>query len=196
MKNNLLLQENYIDFMTKHCVRPQYAVTFTFKSKAFIEYKDGAVKVDSIFTEMEKKCPEYKWRAEDVRGYTATLTEDIANSTVDYFYAKLTHKAYGKDSKKTSTKDFSRPMMITTIEGSADSFKRTHLHGVIGNLPDTVNGMDIINEAWAKTDFGGKIVIKKIYDLDGWFDYITKEIKTGKDTAIQIDRIKKPNTYR
>jgi hypothetical protein len=113
MKNNLLLQENYIDFMTKHCIRPQYAVTFTFKSKAFIEYKDGAVKVDSIFTEMEKKCPEYKWRAEDVRGYTATLTEDIANTTVDYFYAKLTHKAYGKDSKKTSTKwEFARPYVL------------------------------------------------------------------------------------
>jgi len=196
MKNNLLLQEKYIDFMNEHCVRPQYAVTFTFKSKAFIEYRDGAYRGESIFTEMEKKYKDYKWRAEDIRGYTATLTEDIANSTVDYFYAKLTHRAYGKDSKRTSTKDFSRPMMITTIEGNAENYKRTHLHGVIGNLPDNVNGMDIINEAWAKTDFGGKIDIKRIYDLDGWFDYITKEVKTGKDTTIQIDRIKKPNTYR
>lgn len=196
MKNNLLLQEKYIEFMNEHCVRPQYAVTFTFKSKAFIEYRDRAYRGESIFTEMEKKYKDYKWRADDIRGYTATLTEDIANSTVDYFYAKLTHKAYGKDSKRKSTKDFSRPMMITTIEGSAENYKRTHLHGVIGNLPDNVNGMDIINEAWAKTDFGGKIDIKRIYDLDGWFDYITKEVKTGKDTTIQIDRIKKPNTYR
>ena len=192
------IQESTIELLNSYSSKFQYAVTFTFKSKAFIENKDfKKVETDDIASRMRKKFPQYKWgdEAEKV-GHTAYLNDDVANATMDYFYARLTHRTWGKDALRKSTRDYSKPLLITTAEGSANRLVRTHRHGIIGNLPEHIKSMDQITLAWNDTDFGGSIVVKKIYDIDGWLEYITKEIHTGNDATLQVDRIKQPNTYR
>jgi virulence-associated protein VapD len=195
MKNKIELQQGYIDLMKEHSSWMKYAITFTFKSSVFIENKDYASKENSIWTDLQRKMPMYRWQEKERIGHTAYLNDETIDKTIDYFYARLTHRAYGKDSYRTSTRDYSRPVLITTKEGGANTNKRSHIHGVIGHLPNTVNGRDIIDYAWNDTDFGGSIKVKRIYDLDGWLEYITKEVKSGNDTTLQVDRIRKPNTY-
>ena len=192
------IQESTIELLNSFSSKFQYAVTFTFHSKAFIENKNyKRIEIDDTLTMLRKKMPQYNWGEELKKvGHTAYLSDAVADATMDFFYARLTHRTWGKDAKRPSTRDFCKPLLITTAEGSAKSLVRTHRHGIIGNLPEHIKCIDPITLAWGDTDFGGRIVVKPIKNIDGWLEYITKEIYTGNDATLQVDRIRKPNTFR
>ena len=103
--------------------------------------------------------------------------------------------AFGKDTKRTSTKAYSTPLMVTSIEGLY-SDKRLHAHLAIGNLPKNIDIRNTIERAWHSCDFAHKsIVIKPLTYTYGWLDYITKEANVGNVEALRIQSTKEPQTY-
>lgn len=123
------------------------------------------------------------------------LNEEIALSELKYFNARLTHYAFGKDAVRTSTKFYSQPLVIATLERTKD--RRLHIHAAIGNLPTkyTYLAHEWISKAWADCDFAYRhIKIKKLDDTYGWLDYMAKETSAGNTDAICIDCIKQPKS--
>ena len=123
------------------------------------------------------------------------LNEEIALSELKYFNARLTHYAYGKDAVRTSTKLYSQPLVIATLERTKD--RRLHIHAAIGNLATKYTYMahEWISKAWADCDFAYRhINIKKLHNTYGWLDYMAKETSIGNMDAICIDGIKQPQS--
>ena len=151
---------------------------------------------NNVFVTAQKYQPErYKWTDKKVLGDWKWLNEEVAESTLDYFYAKLAYMAYGKDTKRTTTKAYSQPTMLTSIEGLI-SDKRIHAHLAIGNLPKNIDIRNTIERAWWACDFAHKsIVIKPLSNTYGWLDYITKEANVGNVDALRIQSIKQPQIY-
>jgi hypothetical protein len=94
-----------------------------------------------------------------------------------------------------TTKAYSQPTMITSIEGIY-SDKRIHAHLAIGNLQKNIDIRNTIERAWWACDFAHKsIVIKPLSNTYGWLDYITKEANVGNVDALRIQSIKQPQIY-
>lgn len=170
-RNSLVETVNiYSPFLT-------YAVTLTFKKKAKISTRR--------FENWD--CEYYeRW---------VWLNEEIALDQLKYFNARLTHYAYGKDAVRTSTKLYSQPLVIATLERTKDG--RLHIHAAIGNLPTkyTYLAHEWISKAWADCDFAYRhIKIKKLDDTYGWLDYMAKETSIGNMDAICINSIKQPQS--
>jgi len=125
------------------------------------------------------------------------LNEEIALDQLKYFNARFTHYAYGKDAIKLSTKFYSQPLVIATLERTKDG--RLHIHAAVGNLPTKYlfEVHEWISKAWADCDFAYKhIKIKKLTDTYGWLDYMAKEVSDGNMDAICINSIKQPQSIQ
>jgi hypothetical protein len=80
MNTPKLLQNDSIEILNKFSHMFQYAVTFTFHSKAFIENKDfKLIENDDMLTMLRRKMPQYKWGEEQKKvGHTAYLNDAVA----------------------------------------------------------------------------------------------------------------------
>ena len=157
-----------------------YAVTLTMKQRAKIRVK----RFDNWDAEYNER-----W---------VMLDEAIALDTLNYFNTRLAYYAYGKDAVKTSTKFYSQPLVIATLEGRENN-KRLHWHLAIGNLPTIYlyKANEWISKAWADCDFAYKqIKIDKLTDACGWLDYMAKETSVGNMDAICINSIKQPQSIQ
>ena len=199
MSNNQALKQAYVATINQLSPRFTHAVTVTFKTRAYVlpkSYAKCTQNPNNVFVTAQKYQPEsYKWTDKKVLGDWKWLNEEVAESTLDYFYAKLAYMAYGKDTKRTSTKAYSQPTMLTSIEGLI-SDKRIHAHLAIGNLPENIDIRNTIERAWWACDFAHlSIVIKPLSNTYGWLDYITKEANVGNVEALRIQSIKQPQIY-
>ena len=199
MSNNQALKQEYVATINQLSLRFTHAVTVTFKTRAFVKPKSYAKctqNPNNVFVTAQKYQPErWKWGEKQILGDWRYLNEEVAESTLDYFYAKLAYMAYGKDTKRTTTKAYSQPTMLTSIEGLI-SDKRLHAHLAIGNLPPNIDIRNTIERAWWACDFAHhSIVIKPLSNTYGWLDYITKEANVGNVDALRIQSIKQPQIY-
>ena len=180
MQTHLIQQRGLVDTLNIYSPYLTYAVTLTLKQRAKIRVKRFS-----------------NWDGE-YNEFSVGLTEEITLQTIDYFNARLTHYVFGKDARKTSTKHYSHPLLITAIEG-LNSDKRIHIHAAIGNLPTIYlyKAHEWISRAWADCDFAHKqIKIKKLTDSYGWLDYMAKEVGVGNTDAICINSIKQPQSIK
>ena len=199
MSNNQTLKQAYVETINKFSPRLTHAVTVTFKTRAYvlpISYQKCTQIKNNTFVTAQKYQPKsWNWESKKVLGDWRWLSEEVAESTLDYFYAKLAYMAFGKDTKRITTKAYSKPTMITSIEGLY-SDKRIHAHLAIGNLPQYIDIRNTIERAWWACDFAHKsIVIKPLSNTYGWLDYITKEANVGNVDALRIQSIKQPQIY-
>jgi len=199
MSNNQALKQAYVATINQLSPRFTHAVTVTFKTRAYVlpkTYQKCTQNPNNVFVSAQKYQPErWKWGEKQILGDWRYLNEEVAESTLDYFYARLAYLAYGKDTKRTTTKAYSQPAMLTSIEGLI-SDKRTHAHLAIGNLPENIDIRNTIERAWWACDFAHhSIVIKPLSNTYGWLDYITKEANVGNVEALRIQSIKQPQIY-
>ena len=199
MSNNQALKQAYVETINQFSPRLTHAVTVTFKTRAYVlpkSYQKCTQNQNNVFKSAQKYQPErWNWGNSEVLGDWKWLNEEVAESTLDYFYAKLAYMAFGKDTKRTTTKAYSKPTMITSIEGLY-SDKRIHAHLAIGNLPKNIDIRNTIERAWWACDFAHhSIVIKPLSNTYGWLDYIAKEANVGNVEALRIQSIKQPQIY-
>lgn len=175
-----------------------HAVTLTFKTRALISPQDFS-KCDAPKNDVWRSCKryhsQYQWDAQpDLREWRY-LNEEVAESTLRYFYSRLSFLAFGKDTKRTSTKAFSRPLMIASIEGASKG-RRLHAHLAIGNLPSHIDIRNTIERAWFSCDFANRqIKIAALGSKAGWLSYISKELNLGRVDALKIQSIREPQSY-
>ena len=173
---NTQLHEALVETISQFKPHLTHAVTLTFKTQAYVKPRS-----------FERYYP--------VKGRLIYLNEEIAISTLNYFYQLLTSLLFGKDSKRTSTKAFSVPLMISSLEGLHNG-KRLHAHLAIGNLPPNVDIYSAIARAWEGCDFGDRdIVVKPLSNSCGWITYITKEAEVGNLDVLSLQDIKQPQIY-
>lgn len=193
-----VLHEAYVEAMGKYTQHLTHAVTVTFKTKALISPQDfGRCKLpkNDIWTSCKRYKSEYRWDSSLDRREWRYLTEEVAENTLRYFYSRLSYLAFGKDTKRTSTKSFSKPLMITSLEGALFG-KRLHGHLAIGNLPKGIDVRNTIERAWFGCDFANRqIKIKSLESTLGWLGYITKEVNLGRVDALNIQSIQEPQSY-
>ena len=199
MSNNQALKQAYVATINQFSPRLTHAVTVTFKTRAYVlpkSYQKCTQNTNDAFYSAQKYQPErWNWATKKVLGEWKWLNEEVAESTLNYFYAKLAYMAFGKDTKRTTTKAYSHPTMITSIEGIHND-KRIHAHLAIGNLPKNIDIRNTIERAWWACDFAHhSIVIKPLSNTYGWLDYITKEASVGNVEALRIQSIKQPQIY-
>lgn len=170
------LHEALVRAMDQYNRHLTHAVTLTFKTQAYVK-------------------PRSFERYHPAKGRLTYLNEAIAVDTLHYFYQLLTYELFGKDGKRTSTKAFSVPLMISSLEGLQNG-KRLHAHLAIGNLPNNVDIHAAIERAWRGCDFGyHDIVVKPLSDSRGWIAYITKEAGVGNLDVLRLQDIKQPQIY-
>ncbi len=199
MSNNQTLKQAYTQTINQYNPRLTHAVTVTFKTRAYVlpkTYQKCTQNQNNVFISAQKYQPEkWNWGDKKVLGEWKWLNEEVAEDTLRYFYSKLAYMAFGKDTKRTTTKAYSQPLILTSIEGLY-SDKRLHAHLAIGNLPQNIDIRNTIERAWRSCDFAHKsIVIKPLTYTYGWLDYITKEANVGNVDALRIQSIKQPQTY-
>lgn len=199
MPNNQALKLAYVKTVNQYSPRLTHAVTVTFKTRAYVlpkTYQKCTQNPNNVFISAQKYQPEkWNWGDKKVLGEWKWLNEEVAEDTLRYFYSKLAYMAFGKDTKRTTTKAYSQPLMLTSIE-SLYSDKRIHAHLAIGNLPQNIDVRNTIERAWRSCDFANKsIVIKPLTYTYGWLDYITKEANVGNVDALRIQSIKQPQIY-
>ena len=173
--NNIKLQQANQSLLAPYADHFEYAVTLTIKSYT------------TIHTEYLPSL-----------GQGFALTDDIIKSTIRYFTANLTRFLYGNDAKKPHKQHIAKPLLFFVVEG-ANSYKREHLHIVLGNVPEhkKANIEQIIKKAWAKCDFAHQQVrVEPIYNAAGWTEYITKEIGFENNDALYIVDSVIPQVYR
>lgn len=179
MQINKRHRQGLVETINKYSPYLNYGVTLTMKKKAKICTK----RFDNWDGEYYER---WVW-----------LSEEIALDTLKYFNTRLTYYAYGKDAVKTSTKFFSQPLVIATLERTKD--KRLHIHAAVGNLPTKYlfEAHEWISKAWDECDFAYRhINIKKLDNTYGWLDYMAKEASIGNMNAICIDSIKQPQSIQ
>ena len=162
--NTTPLQHAYRSMLASYADHFEYAVTLTIKP--FIRYYPDNSR--------------YKVVKE--------LDEETLNNTIRYFSANLTRLLFGNLAKHKNKQHYAKPLIIVATEG-VNSYKLEHLHLGLGNVPEHKkdNIVAIIKAAWSECDFANEqIVVKPIYDAQGWNDYITKEIGRENDDAISI----------
>ena len=107
-------------------------MTVTFKTRAYVlpkSYQKCTQNQNNIFISAQKyQIERWNWGNSEVLGEWKWLNEEVAESTLDYFYAKLAYMAFGKDTKRTTTKAYSQPTMITSIEGIYSGPARSATH--------------------------------------------------------------------
>lgn len=181
MQINNTYRNGLVQTIYKYSPYLSYAVTLTMKQRTKISVK----RFDNWDGEYNER-----W---------VMLDEAIAHDTLNYFNARLTHYAFGKDARKTSTKDYSQPLVIAALEGGNKSDKRLHWHLAVGNLPTIYlyEAHEWIRKAWADCDFAHtQIKINKLTDTYGWLDYMTKETSVGNMDAICMNSIKQPHSIQ
>jgi hypothetical protein len=196
--NKEVLRQAYVNTMSHYSPHLTHAVTLTFKMRALISPQDFSncnSPRDDVWRSCRRYQSRYQWDAKpDLREWRY-LNEEVAESTLRYFYSKLSFLAFGKDTKRISTKAFSKPLMITSVEGFAMG-RRLHAHLAIGNLPRNIDIRNVIERAWFSCDFANKqIKIVPLVNKAGWFSYIAKEIDLGRVDALQIQSIREPQSY-
>lgn len=199
MSNTQALKQAYVNVINEYSPHLTHAVTVTFKTRAYVlpkSYQKCTQNTNNVFVTAQKYQQErWNWGNKVVLGDWKWLNEQVAESTLDYFYAKLAYMAFGKDTKRKTTKAYSQPIMITSIEGLY-SDKRLHAHLAIGNLSKNIDVRNTIERAWWACDFGHKsIIVKPLSNTYGWLDYITKEANVGNVEALRIQSIKQPQIY-
>jgi hypothetical protein len=180
MHTYLATKKALVDTINKYSPYLNYAVTLTMKQRAKIHVR----RFDNWDGEYNER-----W---------LKLNEEIAKETLKYFNARLTHYAYGKDARKTSTKYFSQPLVIAALEG-VNGNKRLHFHLAVGNLPTKYlfEAHAMIKQAWDDCDFAyGQIKIDKLTNTYGWLDYIAKEESDGNANAICLNSINQPQNIQ
>jgi len=193
-----VLKEAYVQTMSNYSPHLTHAVTLTFKTRALISPQDFSkcnTPKDDIWRSCKRYQSGYQWDAKpDLREWRY-LNEEVAESTLRYFYARLSFLAFGKDAKRVSTKNFSNPLMIASIEGSSRG-RRLHAHLAIGNLPGHIDIRNAIERAWFSCDFANQqIKITPLNNEVGWLTYISKEIDLGRVDALKIQSIREPQSY-
>ena len=191
----------YAEVFSSYIPHLQYAVTLTFKAKALIPlgYKPRPTpSKDCVWAICKRYYPQYQWNEGFTYKEWRYLNESIAQSTLRYFYTRLTHLIFGKDSKRASTKGYSKPLMITSIEGlGARSHKRIHAHLAIGNLPPHIDVRNMVEIAWHQCDFAYRqLSVKPITHGEGWLEYLCKEMESDNCDALQLQSIYEPLSYR
>lgn len=199
MSNSKALKREYVDFINRYNEHLTHAVTVTFKTRAYVlpkSYAKCTQNPNNVFISAQKYQPKkWQWTENKVLGEWRWLNEQVAEDTLRYFYSKLAYMAFGKDTKRTTTKAYSQPLMLTSIEGLY-SDKRLHAHLAIGNLPKNIDIRNTIERAWHSCDFAHKSIdIKPLTNTYGWLDYITKEASVGNVDALRIQSIKQPQIY-
>ena len=198
MTNNQALKQEYVEFINSYNQHLTHAVTVTFKTRAYVLPKSYAKcqNQKNVFVSAQKYQPEtWKWTDKQILGEWRWLNEQVAEDTLRYFYSKLAFLAFGKDTKRTTTKAYSQPLMLTSLEGLY-SEKRLHAHLALGNLPKNIDIRNTIERAWWACDFAHKSIdIKPLTYTYGWLDYITKEANVGNVDALRIQSIKQPQIY-
>lgn len=104
------------------------------------------------------------------------------------FNDELGFRNYLRKSRHDPTK---RAAMIPVVEGDGQENmggKRIHCHAAL-YCPDNMNMTDfirLIRKCWSQTEKGLALGVDavRIFDEDGWLEYITKEV-----TAINMDAI-------
>lgn len=127
------------------------------------------------------------------RGLTATncgngwdISEHAARDAVRYFIARLNYKIFGRRSEKLATKSKCRIIAIPIIEGLR-SYKRTHVHILIGNIPATKLAQleEIIAETWKRCSVAmPDMKLDPLHDAEGAAFYLTKEVGYVNNDAI------------
>jgi hypothetical protein len=192
------LREAYVQTMSHYSPYLTHAVTLTFKTRALIGPQDFGkcnTPKDDIWRTCKRYQASYQWDAKpDLREWRY-LNEVVAESTLRYFYSKLSFLAFGKDTKRSSTKAFSRPLMITSIEGPSKG-RRLHAHLAVGNLPRNMDIRNAIERSWFSCDFANRqIKITPLSNGVGWLSYISKEVNLGRVDALEIQSIRGPQSY-
>ncbi|MBT8573180.1 hypothetical protein G6699_06300 [Polynucleobacter paneuropaeus] len=196
--NNEALRGAYVNIISHYSPHITHAVTLTFKARALINPQDFSkcnIPKNDIWGLCKRYQPQYQWNARSDLREWRYLNEEVAESTLRYFYSRLSFLAFGKDAKRISTKDFSKPLMIASIEGAATG-RRLHAHLAIGNLPKNIDIRNTIERAWFSCDFANKqINITPLSNRFGWLTYISKEINLGRVDALRVQSIREPQSY-
>lgn len=139
-----------------------------------------------------KQHAKITFNSDDDSDYSPTviksLDEDALESTIRYFTANLTQLLFGNAAKHKNKRHWAKPLLFFAVEGMKTDYKQTHLHAVLGNVPE--NKKDFINtlveHAWHRCDFGNKHVCVRPYYSTGWNSYITKEVGFINNDALRI----------
>jgi hypothetical protein len=180
MYKHIEYRHGLVETINKYAPYLTFAVTLTMKQSTKVKVRR--------FSNCDKEHNEF-W---------VKLNEDIALDTLNYFNARLTHYTYGKEARKTSTKHYSQPLIISALEGGQTN-KHLHWHLAVGNLATTnlYEANDLIARAWADCDFANReIKVKTLTNTYGWLDYMAKETSVGNIDAVRIDSIKQPQSIQ
>lgn len=170
LTNGQKLQQAYRRHVLPYSDYIQLAVTLTLKQVDNIRVKR--------FTNYGNDCYEFK----------SYLDEEKLVGLVRYFTALLTHEIYGNKAKHKNKKHFAMPLVITVVEGR-NTYKHTHLHLAIGNVPQEKLGdiEALIKRIWNSCDFANKqVCVKHVKNNVGWLGYITKEVGYTDNDALDI----------
>ena len=114
------------------------------------------------------------------------ISEHAARDAVRYFITRLNHQIFGRRSSKLATKSKCRIIAIPIIEGLR-SYKRTHVHILIGNIPPAKleNLQEIISATWKRCSVAmSDMKLESLYDAEGAAFYLTKEVGYINDDVI------------
>ena len=104
MSNNQALKQAYVETINQFSPRLTHAVTVTFKTRAYVlpkSYQKCTQNQNNIFISAQKyQIERWNWGNSEVLGEWKWLNEEVAESTLDYFYAKLAYMAFGKKIKR------------------------------------------------------------------------------------------------
>jgi len=137
-----------------------YAITFTLKNNFQAKHDNGEI-------------------------YLIKTDKIEASKNLKYFMKRFNTAAFGHKTNSRTNKI--KMPCVAILEGDGDS-KNYHYHLIVdapAHLLKSNKSSDIHDEAfrnkvcfhWGKTNLGqDQICIRKIYDLEGWGNYILKEI--------------------
>ena len=112
------------------------------------------------------------------------LDDKRASENVRYFLNRMNQSVYGNSYRRFGK----RLSVIPIIEGN--TYIRTHIHMIL-ERPDRINMIEyqkLIRKCWQNTSFGHQnIMIKYIYDYEGWVKYLLKNKTKDKGLPSSID---------
>lgn len=170
LSNGQKLREAYRQMLAPYSKHLQIAVTLTLKQSVNVKIKRFENYGDEYIEQLVE------------------LNDATLDSTIRYFITLLTQALYGNSSKQKNKKAWAKPLVIVSVEGK-NTDKRTHLHLAIGNVPANklADIETIIFQAWERCDFGyERNAVVPITDSIGWINYITKEVGSTDNDALNI----------
>lgn len=177
--NQAELRQANAEFLDRYASNFEFALTLTLKPYAKITFKSVD---DSDYSPTAIKA----------------LDEDTLASTIRYFTANLTQLLFGNAAKHKNKQDWAKPLLFFGVEGLKTDYKPTHIHAVLGNVPEHKKEhiRMIVEHAWHRCDFGNKHICVRPYYSTGWNSYITKEIGFINNDALRIVDCTIPNILK